>query len=226
MTRPVVGKEALYARLGGLASRLGPSRIDLMDSVLLVNCAGIGTPGYEKETGTGVAAAAWDLGIPAYVMYSPVRSDSGVYKRISVLLASVLHTRGVTCYARPYGLHVSIPVGTPPDQMESLASMLAEVCTEVTGGGNPLRYILTSPDGYAMREFGVTTDTTLCGRLDTPPPAGTPPAVSSVVPPPPVITRDDVSDFCIMLHTSGQGVDALDLITRLDAVGGGRRETK
>jgi len=219
MSRPEIDKGRVMSLLGSCGRSLGASRIVTDDSVLMVYMGGLGqTKGESEKARLLVGEAAESCGVPGIYIPSSVRHDSGLYRKLVDEVVDVLGhdaCEGALGYQRMFGFHMSLPKPLGLGETAGLADRLLKVMVDTVGEGGSSRFIITTPLGYAFREHGVSVDSVLCGLVEPPEDAE---EVVRVVRP--VFTMEDLCDFCILLHTSPKDMDALQLIGRLDTVGG------
>jgi hypothetical protein len=234
MTRKTIDKERLYLCLSGVTGHLGASRVKVVDTLLIVDLAGVGTPSYRKEASDRISRAGVDCGVVCYIMHSPVRPDSSLYRDLTESMQGYmginrLHPEEVpTVQATNYGLHISFPSPLSQEMADDIADTLDTLVDRVVGkDAKPLRYLVTSPGGHAMREYGVSVPTEIRGApellvseqphkaVPEERPAGARRTSGDK------LTMEEVVDFCIVLHHPGnKDMDALELIELLDQVGG------
>jgi hypothetical protein len=229
MTRPDITVAQATKSLGQYARHLSATRVSTTDSILVVNLAGFGTPSYREEACSAVEKASDTLGgIPAYAVLTWCRTDEGLYRRIASYCRTLLHEilpkdAEFTCYGKTYGLLISIQTPISMEDAKYIADRLEPVCIDTVGSDVSVRYFITSPEGYAMRELGVEHPTKCFGvGHQAAPHRADRPVVTAVHAKrkTDTISGDDLADFCIALHTAPRSMDALELITLLDNVGG------
>jgi hypothetical protein len=210
------------------------SRLTLESGILLANLTGLGSPQWCKESERVIAQAAWSHGAPAYVMRSGIRADTGAYTVLAHALEDVIPDilaeteypgSESVCRGTPFGLLISMEVPLTHHQAEEIAYRLDITLRGYLGDspGKPIRFLVVSPDGHAMREYGVAEHTVLCGATVAAEAAGAPtgshPNSGSRLRQGGGITDTLVQDFCIVLHSAGKRMDALALMEELDKLG-------